>query len=110
MPRFAVFFTLTPETIKRMIDHPGDRAAVLRASLEQQGGRLESYYWMLGQYDGMVICELPDGKSAASAALAVGSTGAFGRTETHELFSSEEIGPLLEGAKVRAGSYTPPGT
>jgi hypothetical protein len=56
------------------------------------------------------ICELPDGKSAASAALAASSTGAFGRTETHELFSSEEIGPLLEGAKARAGSYTPPGT
>ena len=109
MPKYAVFFTLTPETIKRMAENPGDRAAAIRSFLEQEGGRLEGYYWMLGQYDGMVIVDLPDGKTAATAALTVTSSGAFGRTETHELFTSEELAPLLDRVRSAAQRYTPPG-
>lgn len=109
MPKYAVFFTLTPESIRRMAEHPDDRAAALRMAMEADGGRLEGYYWMLGQFDGMVIVDLPDGKSAAAAALTVSSSGAFGRTETHELFTSEELGPLLERVRSAAARYTPPG-
>jgi uncharacterized protein with GYD domain len=109
MPKFAVFFTLAPQTVKRMMDSPSDRAAVVGKLMEHQGGRLEGYYFMFGKHDGMIIADLPDAQSAASASLAVSSTGAFGHVETHQLFSSEEVGPLMERAKQAGAQYTPPG-
>jgi uncharacterized protein with GYD domain len=107
--KYAIFFTLKPETVSGMMQKPSDRAAVVSKLLESVGGTLEAYYWMLGQWDGFVVGTAPDGASAAAVSLAVSSTGAFGHIETHEVFDANEINALLEQAKSSAGQYTPPG-
>ncbi|MDT7646118.1 MAG: hypothetical protein QOC75_3118, partial [Pseudonocardiales bacterium] len=40
MIKFALFFSYTPETWARMISAPSDRAAAVRATIEQAGGTL----------------------------------------------------------------------
>jgi GYD domain len=50
--KYLVLFSLTGETIKRFLDRPSDRAAVVRDLADSVRGSLESYYWMFGQYDG----------------------------------------------------------
>jgi uncharacterized protein with GYD domain len=107
--KFAIFFTLTPETVKAAMDRPSDRAAVASGLLESVGGRLDAYYWMFGQYDGFVIFDVADSTSAGAVSLAVSSTGAFARLETHELIPADQVQPLLDRAKSARERYTPPG-
>ncbi len=109
MPRFVIFFTLTGQTINRLIDQPSDRAAAVRALLEPVGGKLVSYDFMFGEDDGMVIFEVADSQAAAAVSLAVSSTGAFGRLRTHELIPAENLSAVLDRARTARASYRPPG-
>ena len=108
--KFAIFFTLKPETINAAMERPSDRSAVVGALLQAAGGTLDAYYWMFGKHDGMVIVDVPDSASAAAVSLAVSSTGAFAHLETNELIPADEIQPLLERAKAARSQYTPPGS
>ena len=105
--KYLVLFNLTSETTKRFIAKPSDRAAVIRQVAESAGGSLESYYWMFGQYDGAAIFELPDSRTMASVSLAITSSGALSRFETHELIESGDLAAIAERAKGIA--YQPPG-
>lgn len=108
MAKYAVFFSLKPETIKGFIDNPSDRAVVVSKLCESAGGRMDAYYFMFGPWDGFTIVDVPESKSAAAVSLRVSSSGAFARLETHELFEASEIAGLLSTA---AGlSYSPPGS
>lgn len=108
MAKYVILFGFTGETAKRFVAQPSDRAAVVRGLVESAGGSMESYYWMFGQYDGLVIFELPDAKSAAALSLAVTGSGAFSRFETHELIESSDLAQIAERAQQI--NYQPPGT
>jgi uncharacterized protein with GYD domain len=107
MAKYVIFFTLKGGAIKGMIDRPSNRETVVSNLLSGVGGSLEAYYWMLGQYDGMAICDIPDSVSAAAISLAVSSTDAFGHLETHELIPASALKHVLDTAKGL--SYFPPG-
>ncbi len=107
MTKYLVLFTFKGETLKAFMRKPSDRAAVVGEAAQSVGGRLESYYWMLGQYDGLAILDLPDSAAAARLAMTVSSTGAFTHLETHELFPSDQVLQLLQGAK--GVEYAAPG-
>jgi uncharacterized protein with GYD domain len=107
MATYAIFFTLKGETIKGFMDKPSDRAAVVSTLCEAAGGRMLSYYFMFGAWDGFVIAEVPDSAAAAAVSLAVSSTGAFAHLETHELIEAAAMTDLLATAKGL--TYTPPG-
>lgn len=109
MPKYAIFFSLTSESVAKFIDNPGDRAAAVTAMTDAVGGSVEAYYWMFGKHDGMVIVDVPDSQTAAAISLAVGSSGAIGGLETHELFESGDLAALAEKARGIRGTYTPPG-
>lgn len=98
MTKYLVLFTFKGETLKGLMKKPSDRAAVVGEAARSVGGDLESYYWMLGQYDGLAILDLPDSQAAARLAMTVSSTGAFTHLETHELFSAEQVLEVLKGA------------
>jgi uncharacterized protein with GYD domain len=107
MTKYVILFSLTGEAVRGFITKPSDRAAVVSSLVESAGGRMESYYWMFGQYDGLTIFELPDSKAAAALSLAVTSSGAFSSFETHELIESGDLGEIAE--RARGISYQPPG-
>jgi len=106
--KYLVLFSLTSESAKRFIAKPSDRAAVVREVAESAGGSLESYYWMFGQYDGAAVFNLPDSHSMAAVSLAISSSGALSRFETHELIESSDLNAIAERAK--GITYQPPGT
>jgi uncharacterized protein with GYD domain len=107
MAKYLVLFSFTAETARQFIAKPSDRAAVVRRLAEAAGGGMESYYWMFGQYDGLVIFEMPNSQSAAALSLAVISSGAFDRFETHELIESGDLGQIA--GLARGITYQPPG-
>jgi uncharacterized protein with GYD domain len=107
MAKYAVFFTLTGQTVKAFMDKPSDRAATVGRLCEQAGGRMDAYYLMFGAWDGLVIFEVPDSNAAAAVSLAVSSTGSFQHLETHELVEASDIEGVLRSAS--ALTYSPPG-
>jgi uncharacterized protein with GYD domain len=109
VPKFALQGRFRGETVARMIENPSDRVAAVRASMEAVGGKLDAYYWMLGDKDFLVIVDAPDSATVAAFSLAVSSSGAFSELETHELIPSEDISRILSQAKVARPSYRPPG-
>ncbi len=107
MAKYLVLFGFKAETARQFIAKPSDRAAAVRGLADAVGGRMESYYWMFGQYDGLVIFEVPDSQAAAALSLAVISSGAFDKFETHELIETGDLGKIAE--RARGISYQPPG-
>lgn len=107
MAKYAIFFRFKSETVRGLIDRPSDRAAVVAKLAETAGGRMEAYYLMFGDWDGLVIAEVPNSAAAAAMSLAVSSTGAFAQLSTHELVEPSALGDILQ----TAGSltYSPPG-
>jgi uncharacterized protein with GYD domain len=79
------------------------RAAVKRLT-EQAGGKLESFYFALGETDVYVIADLPDTTTAAAVSLAVNAAGAA-QIRTVVLVTPEE----MDLATKKGMDYRPPG-
>jgi uncharacterized protein with GYD domain len=107
MPKYMALFNFGSDAIRRFVASPSDRAAVVRGLVESVGGSLECYYWMFGQYDGMAVFEMPDANTAAATIMAIVSSGAFTRFETHELIALGDLTSIAE--KARGIAYQPPG-
>jgi uncharacterized protein with GYD domain len=108
MPRFITFFSYSGAADKAMIERPSDRSAASRALVEALGGTQEAFYWMQGDHDGFVITNLPDGVAAAAISVAVGSTGAVGGLETHQIYDHDEQAAIVKQARTAVGAYKPP--
>jgi uncharacterized protein with GYD domain len=107
--KYLLLFSLTSEAIAGLVDHPMDRRGPASQLAESLGGTLESYYWMVGQHDGLVIFSLPDTASAAALSLAASSSGAYSHVETHELIATADLVPILAKAKAARSTFLPPG-
>ncbi len=60
MPHYMLRWQLNTDSAKNFIAKPQDRTAAATTLIEGFGGRLLSYYFALGEYDGVGICEFPD--------------------------------------------------
>lgn len=109
MAKYVILFSVTSDTLARFIDNPQDRRGPVSKVAEAVGGRLEAYYWMFGQYDGLAIIECPDSAAGAAVALATASSGAFKQFETHELIAADDLVGILQKAKTLRPTYQPPG-
>lgn len=105
MPRYLIQATYTADGLKGLQKDTatGRRAAVARA-IEKLGGKLEAFYFALGEHDVMAIAELPDSITAAGFAMKVSATGLV-RTKTTALLSVEEADQALK----KSVSYEAPG-
>jgi uncharacterized protein with GYD domain len=107
MPRYVVFFSYSNEAIGNLTERPEGRPQAVRELIESAGGKLECYYLMFGQFDGLLIFEVPTSELASAISLAVSRTGAVTRLETHELISPDHLPSIA--ARVKALTYQPPG-
>jgi uncharacterized protein with GYD domain len=108
MPKYLALFSYSDQAMAAMLDNPADREAAVRRVLDSVGASLESFYWMFGSHDGVAVVETKDSVTMAGISTAIRSTGTV-RSETHELFSSDDIHHILETAKKARASFTQPG-
>jgi len=108
MPKYLALFSYSDAAIAAMIANPADREAAVRGVVDSVGAKLESFYWMRGQFDGMAVIDAPDSITMAGIETAVKSSGAV-RSETHDLFAPEDIQHILERARVAREHFTQPG-
>src|SRR5450759_1614903 len=95
----------TAEAIATMAKNPQDRSVPVRELMQKLGGRMISLYFCFGEYDIVVLGELPDDSTATAVALAAVSAGHLKAYKTTKLFTVEET---MEAMR-KAGSLAFPG-
>jgi uncharacterized protein with GYD domain len=109
MPLFITQGRFTHEYIRGGLAKPEDRHAVISRLIEQAGGKLVSLYITLGQYDFLVVSEMPDAKAASTLALVAAGGGGIEGSVTTQAFTAVEAKDMFEAAGRLAGGYKPMG-
>ncbi|MFV2113553.1 GYD domain-containing protein [Micromonospora sp. LOL_025] len=105
MAKFMLTSTYTVEGLHGLRQDGGTRRAeVVRALIENAGGRMEALYFGFGQYDTYVVCDLPDLRTAAALAVTIRASGGLD-SRISPLLAPEEVDEAL-GMQV---AYQPPG-
>ena len=102
MPLYMSRFAYTPEAWAALTSEPQDRSRAIGGLMEKMGGRMVSFYYSFGEYDGVLIAEFPDETTCAAAVLAAISPGHIKSIETTILLSIEDA---MEAMR-RAGEAT----
>jgi len=97
-------FSYKPEVIGKLIKNPEDRSKAVKALLEKAGGKLLSFYYSYGDYDGIIIAEMPDHVSGLAATMAAFSQNNLTNLKTTVLITVEEA---MEAMKKASGLEMP---
>ena len=108
MSHFLLRWQLKDDTAKNLVKHPQDRTGPATTLMESFGGKLHSYFFALGDYDGVAIVEFPDNVSAVACSMSAASTGAFARFETTVLLTAGEAEAAMKKAKQTKTGYKAP--
>ena len=105
MPKYLIEAAYSAEGLRGLQRDKasGRKQAVIKA-VESLEGKVDAFYFALGEKDVVVIAELPDAVSAAALSLAVSATG-LARTSTTALLSVEET----DRALAKKLTYRAPG-
>jgi uncharacterized protein with GYD domain len=98
--------TYSPEAVAKMVGNPQDRFALVRPAIERMGGKLEGAWFSFGEYDIVVIAQMPDNTAAAAFSMAVGAGGAVTSYKTTPLLTAEEGVAAMK--KASDTGYRPP--
>jgi uncharacterized protein with GYD domain len=105
MPKFLIQASYSAEGVKGLAkDKASGRKAAVANAIKSVGGTLECMYYTFGDYDVVLVADVPDAASAAAMAFSVSSSG-LARTKTTPLLTIEETDKAL-GKTV---SYKAPG-
>lgn len=95
MPTYISLLSFTQEGIQNVKESPS-RLDAVKKIFESMGAKIKEFYLVTGEYDAIVIAEVPDDETAAKLALTVGSTGAV-RTVTLRAFTEAEYRKIIAG-------------
>lgn len=108
MGLFMYQFAYTPESWAAQIKNPQNRIEnVGRAATEAAGGKFVGGWLCMGDYDAMIIADMPDIESMASIALAIGAGGALKSGKTTALMTGSQGVEALKKAGAVAKKYQP---
>jgi len=80
------------------------RRAAVQKLTEGLGGKLEAFYYALGEHDAFVILDIPDQTTGLAISMAINASGAV-RAATIPLVTPEEI----DAASKKSVPYRAPG-
>jgi uncharacterized protein with GYD domain len=93
MATYIILINWTQEGIKNVKESP-DRLDAAKKAFQAYGAQLKEFYLVMGQYDMVVIGEVPDDETVAKLAIAIGAGGAI-RTQTLRAFTEDEYRKLI---------------
>ena len=106
MAHYLLQIAYTPEAWATLIKNPQNRLDAVRPAVEQMGGSIDGAWFAFGEYDVVLILQMPDNTSAAAIALAFAAGGALKASKTTPLLSIEEGIEALR--RAGGSSYRPP--
>jgi uncharacterized protein with GYD domain len=95
MAAYVILFNFTDQGIRNAKDSV-KRAEAAREAGKAAGIRWIGVWWLLGQYDGIVIVEAPNDEVVTQMMLQVGMAGNI-RSTTMRAFSEEEMTRISQG-------------
>ena len=105
MPKYLIQASYTAEGLKGLQkDKASGRMAAASRAVESLGGKLESFYFALGDYDVITVVDLPDTASAAALSATVSASGLV-HSRTTALLTVEEADKAL----AKSVNYKAPG-
>jgi uncharacterized protein with GYD domain len=93
MPTFVTLAKWTDEGVRNIKDSPKRRKA-FEDRIVTMGGKVKDAYLVMGEYDLMIVTELPDDETAAKLALGTAMQGNV-RTVTMRAFGREEMDKII---------------
>jgi uncharacterized protein with GYD domain len=98
----------TPESWAAQLKNPQNRVeAVGRAVCEAVGGKFVGGWLCFGEYDLVIVADVPGIESMAAIALAVAAGGAIKASKTTALMSGAEGVNAMKKAEAVAKAYRP---
>jgi uncharacterized protein with GYD domain len=105
MPSYLVQVSYTAEALSALIAKPQNRADVVGKTVEKLGGKVAGAWLSFGDYDTIVVVDLPNNVSAAAFALAISAGGSCKTVKTTPLISAEE--GMAAFKKAATSGYKP---
>jgi uncharacterized protein with GYD domain len=105
MPHYLQQVAYSQEGWNALVANPQNRIEAVRPAIEKLGGKIEAAWFSFGNYDIVVITQLPDNVSAAGIAMAFAAGGACKSVQTTPLISPDEALQALN--KARECGYRP---
>ena len=95
----------TPQSLAAQLKNPQNAAeAVGRAACEAVGGKLVGHWYCFGEYDLVIIADVPDNVSMTAISLAIAAGGAIKSAKTTVLMSGAEA---VAGMKKAGAIFRP---
>ena len=108
MPTYLYQLSYTAESIAAQIANPQDRLkTAAKPVVEAFGGKLLGGGFSFGDYDVVLLYEVPDDDTAAAISAAVAAGGAVKSAKTTKLLSGTQWVSALKKAGKAGGVYKP---
>ena len=108
MPHVLLRWSLKDAQVKGLVERPQDREQVVARLLADFGGKLLSYYYVLGSFDGIAIAEFPDHAGLAAGTMRAMARGMFAQFDSTMLMTMAEAQAAMTRARDTAHSFVPP--
>jgi uncharacterized protein with GYD domain len=105
MPSYLVQVSYTAEALSALIAKPQDRSEAVGKVIEKLGGKAAGSWLSFGDYDLVMIVEMPNNVSAAALSLAAAAGGSCKTVKTTPLLSIDEGMAALK--KAGTSGYKP---
>ena len=93
MPTYLVLWNWTEQGIRNFKEIP-KRVEAFRQLVEKNGGKLSSFFFTMGKYDGATVIEAPNDEILMKIALGVGSLGNV-RTTTLKAWAPTDMAKVI---------------
>jgi uncharacterized protein with GYD domain len=109
MPNYLQQVAYSPEGWEALVEKPQNRIEAVRPAIEKLGGKIESAWFAFGDYDVVLIIQMPTNVDASAIAMAFAAGGACKAVKTTPLLTVEEAVEAMKkaaGAGYRAATAT----
>jgi uncharacterized protein with GYD domain len=106
MALYALQTAYAPLGWAALLKDPQNRMEAVKPVVQRLGGRVVDGWLTFGDYDVLVICQLPDNVSATALSMAISAGGAVKSVKTTPLVTFDEGLDALK--KAKDARYTPP--
>ena len=99
--RTILLANYAPHAVKGLIEG-SDREAAVKKLLDSVGGKLETMMFTRGEFDVMLIADMPDQSTGMGLTMAVRASGAFTKIS---ILEELDMNPIIAAAQKAAKVY-----
>ena len=83
-------FAYKSETVGKLIKNPEHRSVAVKNLIEKLGGKMLAFYYCYGDYDGIIIADMPDNISGLATTMTSFAAGGTAMIKTTVLITVED--------------------